>query len=170
MFMLNMEILQLYNLWKWYCKLSVFFSQTQHKSIDPLQKIIKKSTSPLFLSHQRSIFHSIENCNQITGIISRIAFKSMRPSLYSRVLHCPRPCGSCFQLTSLHLIFAYHIKSANWPETGWCCRSCSARYKAGRQAPAVKEEIADHMRKQVSFILDRGHPDLRPSHGTGSRS
>ena len=42
---------------------------------------------------------------------------------------------------NLHVLCIYHLKSINLPVIGLCCWSCSARYKAGQQAPAIKEQI-----------------------------
>lgn len=53
------------------------------------------------------------------------------------------------------MTFGYHVECPNWLETGLCCLSCSARYKAGRQAPTIKEQI---VRENKSAL---GHPNLK---------
>ena len=56
---------------------------------------------------------------------------------------------------NLHVLCIYHLKSINLPVIELCCWSCSARYKAGQQAPAIKEQIST--RKCISLNSGTTH-------------
>jgi len=92
------------------------------------------------------LFHLNEkHKKKSAGIISYIAFQVSNPYCTSSMLQWPRP--SCLKLKPpFDLCISHRIPS--WLETGLCCWSCSARYKAGRQAPTIKKYIAQ--RKQIS--------------------